>query len=260
MIDVSVVTPTTGRWHELERAMRSVQAQTGVRAEHIVVGDDVAPQAWRRGADRMRSLWPEAILVNLPCHADVAAYGPARTARLRNCGVAQARGTYVAHLDDDNEYEPDHLRSLLATLRSSGGRVAYSWRQLLRPDGSPYVVAGRNPWFREPEAARRSYVELREADVFQDGSNEMRDRPIGPAGEGYYLVDSSELLVQREYNRRTPFRTLYTDDERKQNLCEDRAFCMDVYAAGDEMVPSRSATLRYFMGGYSNAAAGAHIE
>jgi hypothetical protein len=221
----------------------------------VTTGLTRSPPRDRRGAgdggdpDDRASAW----LVNLPSDDGDEDYAPARTTPLRNRGIALARGRWIAHLDDDNEYEHDHLATLVDTLRRhASARVAHSWRRLFNRDGSPYIVREHNPWFPHEEDARRSYDELLRAGVFLPGSNEMRDRPLGPAGEGYYLVDSSELIVERSLHLEIPFRTRFSAAERASGLREDRAFCMDVYAAGLTVVPSRRSTLRYYMGGYSN--------
>lgn len=250
---VTVVTPTIGRWPQLERALRSVAQQAGVAVEHVVVGAGIDASEWDARTTELAGRFPAARFVNLPPPAGDIDYPPARTAPLRNHGVAVARGRWIAHLDDDNEFEEDHLMTLLAALRAQAGAcVAHSWRRLFHPDGSPFIVRDRNPWFDDDERARESYEELLRAGVFAPNSNVMRDRPIGPSGEEYFLIDSSELLVERALQVRIPFRMRFSEDEQAGRLAEDRAFCMDLYAAGHEIVPSRRATLRYYMGGYSN--------
>lgn len=47
-----------------------------------------------------------------------------------NEGLRRARGTYIAYLDDDDIYYPNHLQTLVSALERSGGDFAYSnaWR------------------------------------------------------------------------------------------------------------------------------------
>jgi len=234
--------------------MRSVALQRGVAVEHLIVGAGIDAAEWDIWTAMLAERFQTTRFVNLPALAEDTVYPPARTAPLRNIGVELARGRWIAHLDDDNEFEADHLMTLVATLQAQpSAGVAHSWRNLFHVDGSPFIVRDRNPWLDDDQRARESYKELLRAGVFSLGSNVMRDRPVGPFGEEYFLVDSSELLVDRVLQLRIPFRTRFTADEQARRLAEDRAFCIDLYAAGHEIVPSRRATLRYYMGGYSNA-------
>ncbi|MFC4036706.1 glycosyltransferase family A protein [Streptomyces polygonati] len=258
---VSVITPTRGRLDSLRRAMESVRRQTLPRVEHIVLGDD-CPDLGRGGIrEALAREFPAARIGNLPPRADGPAYRPARTARVRNRGIATARGRFIAHLDDDNAFEPGHLASLTAVLEADAEAVAaHSWRRLFDPEGRPFVPAGLNPWMADRAASARNYADLAGSDVFRPGSNVMRDRIRGRNGERFLLVDTSELMVRAGFHREHPFRTAYTDHEMESGLCEDRAWCVDVIGSGHRIAESRQVTLSYAMGGYSNAVAGSALR
>jgi glycosyltransferase involved in cell wall biosynthesis len=102
---VSVVIPTHNRAKLLERALRSVLAQTYPHLEIIVVDDgssDATSDVVRRIDDRR--------LVYLR-HEQ-----PLGGSAARNTGIDAASGKYIAFLDDDDEWEPQKTERQLALL------------------------------------------------------------------------------------------------------------------------------------------------
>lgn len=96
---ISVITPTWHRHMDLLRgAIPTVRAQAGVEFEHIVVSDGPDPV--------LRQLIPSNVrYFELPEHEPEKHWG----APARNFGLTKARGEYIAYLDDDDLWEPDHL-------------------------------------------------------------------------------------------------------------------------------------------------------
>jgi len=101
---VSVVLRTKDRPRLLAEALESLRAQTDPDFETLVVNDGGAldsailePAPGRR----LRLLAPPA---------------PGGRTRALNAGLAAATGRYVAYLDDDDLYRPDHLASLAGFL------------------------------------------------------------------------------------------------------------------------------------------------
>jgi hypothetical protein len=251
--DVSVVTPTVNRLALLERAMASVQAQQGPRVQHIIVGDDCPALAQPDVAARLVRDYPRTMVVVRSGSAPGVSYRPARTSLARNIGIGMAGGQFVAHLDDDNEYEPDHLASLLDALRENpSASVAHSWRRLLTPSGSELDFRGLNPWLQDEVESRQFFLAQQSFGIVSDGSSVMRDIPVGLDGDDRVHIDSSELLVPAAVHARLAFRTSFTRQEMAAGLCEDRAFCIDALAMGLRFASSRKVTLRYYLGGYSN--------
>ena len=97
---VSVIIPTFERPSMLAKAVISAQAQTWTNLEIIVVGD----------CDPMLTLVsapPGLRVINLPKNHGAGGAVP------RNVGIQAAQGEYIAYLDDDNEWLPEHVASIM---------------------------------------------------------------------------------------------------------------------------------------------------
>jgi len=105
---VSVIIPTFKRPHLVDRAVQSALKQTLGAIEVIVVmdgPDEATLQALRGIGD------PRLRLTTLPLHAGQGG--------ALNAGVAQARGKWIACLDDDDEWLPQKLEVQLRTAQGS---------------------------------------------------------------------------------------------------------------------------------------------
>ena len=114
MTEVSVIIPTRNRSKLLELSLRSVLWQRSVDFETIVVDDgstDDTPRMLRSLGDRIRVFRHER-------SQGVSA--------ARNRGIAEARGEWVAFLDDDDLWAPDKLELQLQALRRDDRRWAYA--------------------------------------------------------------------------------------------------------------------------------------
>jgi O-antigen biosynthesis protein len=112
---VSVILPTFNRPDMLVEAAKSVLEQTFRDFEIIVVNDGslpVSPSLARLGPqERIR-------IIDNKEHRGRSAS--------RNAGISAARGKYIAYLDDDDQYYPDHLETLVGFLESNSQTAAYS--------------------------------------------------------------------------------------------------------------------------------------
>jgi glycosyltransferase involved in cell wall biosynthesis len=120
----SVVIPAHNRAHTLRRAIESVLSQTETDYELLVVDDrstDVTEQLVRGYSD--------VVYV-----ANKHRRGPAGA---RNQGIEAASGEYVAFLDSDDEWSPNHLGDSLSCLESHRLDACYAlW---YRERGSSWV-------------------------------------------------------------------------------------------------------------------------
>ena len=122
MSDITVVIPTIpGREALLDRAMRSVLAQ------------DLPPAA--------------ALVV-----PDTHGHGAPRT---RHAGLEAVTTRWVAFLDDDDEFKPEHLAALRAAADEQGADYVFSWYDVVGgtdPRASEFGL----PW--DPEHPRQTTI------------------------------------------------------------------------------------------------------
>ena len=107
---VTVVIPTRRRPELVQRALRSVLAQTHTALDVVVVIDGPDPAT----AEALRN-WPDERMRVLQNPAPIGA-GAAR-----NRAALEAKGAWIAFLDDDDEWLPDKLARQLAAAAGRGG-------------------------------------------------------------------------------------------------------------------------------------------
>jgi hypothetical protein len=253
---VVVVTPTRGRPERLWRAAASVAAQRQVTVRHIVVGDDCPALADPAFVALLTGAFPHLrVLATSPdTHPQLQDdYRWARVARLRNFGVRHSDAALIAHLDDDNVWDADHLASLVDALhREPEAQVAHSWRRLCTPGGEPYVIPpGTDPWNPDPETAARAYRLMVDASIIVPGSPVLRDR-MSHNGVLFARVDTNEMLIRRSLFDRIPFPETFSRWKQKIGIGDDALFVADLVRQHVPVVCSERVTVTYFMGGNSN--------
>ena len=129
MVKVSIYIPTRNRRSLVERALQSVIQQTHGDLEIIVVNDastdDTGPYL-----DNLRSIEPRLIVI----HSDKPKGAPAA----RNRAIRIASGQFITGLDDDDEFTPTRIASLLNYWNSLGddaGHVSGLFTQSMMTDG-----------------------------------------------------------------------------------------------------------------------------
>src|ERR1700733_7793045 len=169
---VSVTIATFNRAALLvERTIPTVQSQTYDNFELVIVGDGCTDET----SDRLSAINDSRIrYYNLPARS---AYPSEPHKRWQVAGstplnraLELARGEWIAHLDDDDMFEPDHIKSLLDHATRTSVELVYGnalveeapgqWTELTAtelPNGrSPYGKAG----VPHSSAFFRSYLRL----------------------------------------------------------------------------------------------------
>ncbi|NUR41317.1 MAG: glycosyltransferase family 2 protein, partial [Streptomyces sp.] len=140
---VATVIATHRRPEALLAAVRSALDQT-VRDQLVIVVDDGA------GLPELPDE-PRLFAVSLSRNTGVAGV-------VRNVGIRLTRSRYVAFLDDDNLWEPDHLERALAVLDAPDGPDAvYTALRRVLPDGSEKDILSV-PYDRR-RSARESFLD-----------------------------------------------------------------------------------------------------
>ncbi len=112
---VSVIVPTYNRPATLRRALESILEQTYRDFEIIVVNDNGTDVQ-----DVIAALDHDG-RINYVRHAVNRGLAAAR-----NSGIGVARGRFLAYLDDDDRFYPEHLETLVGALTGGEERVAYT--------------------------------------------------------------------------------------------------------------------------------------
>ena len=182
---VSVVIPTRARPHLVTRSVCSALTQSLTRIEVIVVidgPDDRTLRVLRQIDD------PRLRVKTLPRNLGLA--------DARNTGVSEARGQWIAFLDDDDEWFSEKLKIQLQTAEKSTHRYPIvTCRLIARTEVKDFVWPRRLPLQNEPLS---EYLFCRNSPFF---------------GEG--LVASNTIFTAKELLRSVPFRS---DLQRHEDL------------------------------------------
>jgi glycosyltransferase involved in cell wall biosynthesis len=132
---VSVIVPTFNRPERLKECLQSILHQTYQNFEILIINDcgevlNFDPLSLD-SKNRIASLRNEKNL------------GLAGT---RNVGLQHAKGEFIAYLDDDDRFYPEHLETLISVLTNTPFQVAYTdahraWEELR---GGAHVVVKRD--------------------------------------------------------------------------------------------------------------------
>lgn len=246
MSEISVITLTRYRPIEVQRAIWSVQNQTEPAAEHIVLVDG-DPQIEESVKEFIDSNGVDRCKVHLVSRISSDTSGPGRASVLRNIGINMAANPWIAFLDDDNEWLPNHLASLKALACRCDSPAVYSEVSLLTATGKPYLEH-KWPWAHTHEEAERKYWDYVAQGVLIPGSNVIHDRPEVRD----VPVDTSAWLLDRELLLSMPFQENFSIDDARTLTSEDDKLFYSLLERGVRLACTNQPTLLYYLGGYSN--------
>jgi GT2 family glycosyltransferase len=107
---ISVIIPTFGRFESLKKAIQSVLQQT-YRTFEVIVIDDASPDPEYANLSKVWSNQPEVKIIRLAKNQREVYGSKHAQGMTRMHGVAEAKGKYLAFLDDDDRFcEPEKLK------------------------------------------------------------------------------------------------------------------------------------------------------
>ncbi len=249
---ITVVTLTRKRTKLLKRAMASVQQQdySGLIVHMVIVDDCTGAKAF---LEKVRDL-PDTFIWHWMPRSPKEQSGLRRIAMLRNHAVQMAQTRWISFLDDDNEFEPTHLSSLVACAMRTGYQAVHSQRKLYWSDGTPYLES-RLPWCRDRDKGKQLYTSLCAEGIMQSGSNVMRDKaiPWNDPKPVTNVVDTGDWLLERTLLLQYPFCIEYTDEDWANLVGEDDKLLQCLVKNKIPIACTELATLKYYLGGISNA-------
>lgn len=230
---VSIVVRTYNRPLFLERALRSVEAQTYPNIETIVVND--------AGAD-------VSALVERFTGAHLITQAQNDYRRVTNTGMRAANGTYVARLDDDDAYFPDHIEGLVAALERTGLDFAYADAVVAYADAAQgegcvegYLVVEPYPVERGKMLVSNQLIAPMLRSLIRKATLER----LGWFSEETYTFEDYELCLRLlnesdfvHVDRVTAIYTLFGDgsnlsEKRDQKRADAQRFIYALHAAGN---------------------------
>jgi GT2 family glycosyltransferase len=140
---VSIIVRTKDRPKLLERALKSIADQTYRPVEVVLVNDG--------GCDldlkRLQDILGDIVLQYIRLDENVG------RSRAANIGIKRAQGEFIGFLDDDDEFYPDHISTLMDFLSHSDYRIAYTDSEIVKYDydteKEEFVVEDRYILFSE---------------------------------------------------------------------------------------------------------------
>jgi hypothetical protein len=159
---------------------------------------------------------------------------------------------FVCFLDDDNQWEPDHISSLYDALTSNPVAASHSWRTVVSVDGILYPLH-EFPWARTRRERLRRFSEATRAGLLAPGSAVVKDsvsalvdsREVGMVDMGCWMFPLNVIET-------LGLETSYDSQDLAQCVGEDDKLLRTLRVNAVSIICTMRPTLRYSLGGFSN--------
>lgn len=154
---VSVIISTYNRPAMLDRALASVQAQT-FRDFEVIVIDDASPCTAE--VEAVCGKWEKEFAdSNIALTACFFTENTGGQSVPKRWGIDNARGAYIAYLDDDNVWHPDHLAVAVNAIEHSPCNETEGPGEYSKPDFSHDLVYTRLCYVIDDDLTRKKLIE-----------------------------------------------------------------------------------------------------
>jgi glycosyltransferase involved in cell wall biosynthesis len=205
-LKVSIIIPAYKAERHIEESIRSVFRQTYQEWEIIVCEDGVFDET----AALLKRLTAPAGQ-NIRLYQNVSNLG---VSAARNRAIKAATGNFVAFLDADDIWEPQHLECMIATIQSHRAAAVYSQFHYMDEDGNPSGPPAPVPISAPGDFAAKLFA-----------SN--------------FIQTMSVMLFERSwFDRGVQF-------DEALNYAEDVDLCLQVLALGGTFTSTGQVTCRY---------------
>jgi glycosyltransferase involved in cell wall biosynthesis len=221
---VSIIVPTFNRLHFLRAAVESVFAQTFSDWE-LILADDGSDSETVEYMHQLQQQQPRVRLLRLPHRGNLSA--------VRNAGLREASGEYIAFLDSDDLWVPTKLETQVASLRANSDR---KWSYT----GFRMVDAALNRLPRAPQfsAANGWIIDAlmnAQTTIMQPSVVVRRDffDEVGPYDESIRLCGDYELAARFALHGAADCidQPLVMIRRHTEHCCDDVSACQDVIVA-----------------------------
>lgn len=240
---ITVMTVTRGRPDFVKRAIETIQGQDyGGEVQHLIVIDSCI-----RTLRFLEVSYGEADRISWTFRGRETGEhsGPHHLAEIRNFGAQLITTPWMAFLDDDNELDSNHYSLLMSHALATGAEAVHSWRKLFDADGAPYLEE-RWPWDRDPIHGQEKYREMVAGGYMELGSNILRD------SVDIMTIDTNVWLIKTDIVLGNPISSEFDLEDWTAVQAEDGKMLQGFVNNGVRISCNGQATVRYYLGGYSN--------
>ncbi|GLQ95176.1 glycosyltransferase family 2 protein [Dyella acidisoli] len=221
---VSIIVPIFNRPHFLRAAVESVFAQTFGDWE-LILADDGSGSETVAYMHQLQQQQPRVRLLRLPHRGNVAA--------VRNAGLREASGEYIAFLDTDDVWVPTKLEAQIASLRAKSDRKwSYTGFRLVDASLTPLP---RAPQFSAADGWIIDALLRAETTIAQSSVVVRRDffDEVGPYDESMRWCSDYELAARFALRGAADCidQPLVMIRRHTEHCCDDVSACHDVVVA-----------------------------